>query len=577
MVWNTETSPIPPSPHSYQYHRNLPSLAAYAKGLENSPVAWQRHHSRSHVCNASAKEQLIHCKTTHTMDCDSDHLPISIQFNWEWKRAIIRKTRQWAAMDTSKLRSTVRSGMQQARALNTTAPEALDRSVTQLIRILSDAIDKSTPWNNPSPRATLGFDGECKQACIETQRLRRRWQLSRLDEDWQAYKKARNYMGRLISKHLQQAHRAKVAEAASTPKGIWKIAKWASNRQANPTATITPSLTKQDGSLEVNPKGKAELLRNSFFPPPISADLGDISDYNYPAPYQCPSITESEVERAVHRAAPNKAPGTDGITNGILQKTLDLLLPALCQLFNASWNMGYFPQHFRRSITVVLRKPGKEDYSVPKSYRPIALLNTVGKALEAVIGARPMYLADKYNLLPTMHIGGRRMASTEHAIHLLLERIHNAWKQNQVASLLLLDVSGAFDNVSHPRLLHNLRKRRIDPTTVRWISSFLSNRTTTLVLPEFTAKAIEVHTGIPQGSPLSPILYLFYNADLLEQCASRQVSTLGYIDDASLLAVGKTVQHNTQALKVAHQKAEDWAKEARFGVRNGKVYLGAFY
>jgi hypothetical protein len=106
------------------------------------------------------------------------------------------------------------------------------------------------------------------------------------------------------------------------------------------------------------------------------------------------------------------------------------------------------------------------------------------------------------------------MTSTEHAIHMLVEKIHNAWKHKEVTSLLLLDVSGAFDNVSHPRLLHNLRKRRIDPKTVQWISSFLSNRTTTLALPEFTAEPSEFHTGIPQGSPLSPILCLFYNADL---------------------------------------------------------------
>jgi hypothetical protein len=73
-----------------------------------------------------------------------------------------------------------------------------------------------------------------------------------------------------------------------------------------------------------------------------------------------------------------------------------------------------------------------------------------------------MYLADQHNLLPKTHIGGQKMTSTEHAVHLLLEKIHKAWKRKEVATLLLLDISGVFDNVSHPRLLHNLRKRRID-------------------------------------------------------------------------------------------------------------------
>jgi hypothetical protein len=57
--------------------------------------------------------------------------------------------------------------------------------------------------------------------------------------------------------------------------------------------------------------------------------------------------------------------------------------------------------------------------------------------------------------------------STEHAMHLLLQEIHKAWAKDKVASLLLLNVSGAYDNVSRERLLHNLRKRRIDGNIVR--------------------------------------------------------------------------------------------------------------
>lgn len=96
-------------------------------------------------------------------------------------------------------------------------------------------------------------------------------------------------------------------------------------------------------------------------------------------------MTIPEVERAVRTASPNKAPGNDGITNGILQQTLDILLPSLHRLFNACLQLGYCPMHFKETVTVVLRKQGKDDYTQPKAYRPIALLNTVGKTLEAVI------------------------------------------------------------------------------------------------------------------------------------------------------------------------------------------------
>ena len=130
-----------------------------------------------------------------------------------------------------------------------------------------------------------------------------------------------------------------------------------------------------------------------------------------------------------------------------------------------------------------------------------------------------------------------------------------------MASLLLLDVSGAFDNVSRPRLLHNLRKRRINTTLVRWIGSFLSDRSTTLKLQEYTAPSAPVETGVPQGSPLSPILYLFYNADLIEACQGENTESVGYIDDVSILAVGLTTQHTCKTLKTIHRKAETWARQ----------------
>jgi hypothetical protein len=301
---------------------------------------------------------------------------------------------------------------------------------------------------------------------------------------------------------------------------------------------------KPDGELASRPEEKAETLRQSFFPPPLQAYLSDISGYEYPQPIECPEITSSEIEKAVRRAAPNKAPGTDNITNDILHQTLDILLPHLYKLFNACLQQGYCPKHFKEVITVVLRKPGKDDYTQPKSYRPIALLNTLGKALEAVVANRLTYLADVYHLLPSRHTGGRKLTSTDHAMHLLLQRIHEAWADGKVASLLLLDVSGAFDNVSRPRLLHNLGKRRVNQTLVRWIDSFLSNRSTTLKLQEYTAPSAPIQTGIPQGSPLSPILYLFYNADLIEACKTENTDAVGYIDDVSILAVGPTTQRN---------------------------------
>ncbi|RYO14582.1 hypothetical protein AA0111_g11928 [Alternaria arborescens] len=205
---------------------------------------------------------------------------------------------------------------------------------------------------------------------------------------------------------------------------------------------------------------------------------------------------------------------------------------------------------------------GKDDYTAPRSYRPIALMNTTGKIMDAVMARRLSHLAETHHVLPPTHMGGRKMRSTEHTLHTVTKKIYEAWDRRigQVASLLLLDVSGAFDNVSHVFLLHDLRKRRVDEKTVKWIASFLSNRHTSIAIDGFQSTEYEINTGIPQGLSLSPILYLFYNADLIDQCNQEtDVMSTGYIDDIAILAWGEITKQTCDRLGKTLEKAQWWA------------------
>jgi len=503
--------------------------------------------------------RLIHCKIDSSLDYDSDHLPIAVAIDWRWQPATPTRKRMWAKTKIPVLRQTVEERLSRLNdGTELRNSESIDRFASSIVEALDAGVEASTPWSNPSPRSVAGFNQECKDMCREVQQLRRQWQRTRRDDDYEAYQQARNRKGRHIQKTLRKTHRQRVEEASASPSGLWRLVKWAKNRH-DASPACTPALAKLEGGLAHEPEEKAEVLRQSFFPPPLQADLSDLEGYEYPPPIECPDVAVSEIENAIRRASPNKAPGTDGITNRVLHQTLDILLPSLHRLFNACLRQSYCPAHFREAVTVVLRKPGKDDYTQPKAYRPIALLNTLGKALEAVIANRLAYLADVHHLLPSRHTGGRKLASTEHAMHFLIQRIYQAWSEGKVASLLLLDVSGAYDNVSRERLLHNLRKRRVDQKIVGWVSSFLSGRSTTLKLQEYTAPSTPIQIGIPQGSPVSPVLYLFYNADLIEACRTEESEAVGYIDDVSILAIGDTAQRNCKTLKIVHRKAEEWA------------------
>lgn len=392
--------------------------------------------------------------------------------------------------------------------------------------------------------------------------MRRAHRRDHTEESWEAYRAARNTKARTIKKALQTAHREKVTAASSSSEALWKLAKWARGRETLPPS-VTPSLQCPQTKREVTEASeKAELFRRTFFPRPPVADLRDTHDVQHTGQISLPPITEKEMLEAIRSTSPLKAPGPDGLPNRVLQATAEIIVGHLSAIFNQSLRIGHCPAHFLSSTTVVLRKPDKDDYTVPKAYRPIALLNTIGKIMDAVLARRLSYLVETYNVLPDTHIGGRRLRSTEHALHLIIERIYKAWNtgRGRVASLLLLDVSGAFDNVSHERLLHNLRSRRVDEKLVVWIASFLTERRTRITMDDFTSEEYTISTGIPQESPLSPILYIFYNAGLLEACElDRETTATRYIDDAAILACGDTTAETCAKLKVALEKAQSWA------------------
>ncbi|KAH7548754.1 hypothetical protein BM1_10920 [Bipolaris maydis] len=98
------------------------------------------------------------------------------------------------------------------------------------------------------------------------------------------------------------------------------------------------------------------------------------------------------------------------------------------------------------------------------------------------------------------------------------------------------------------------------------------NRHTKIVVDGFTSQEYAINTGIPQGSPLSPILYLFYNADFIDEC-NREANTTstGYIDDTAILAWGNTAAETCSTLSRVLEKAHLLPIEQQIWKHNADV------
>jgi hypothetical protein len=106
------------------------------------------------------------------------------------------------------------------------------------------------------------------------------------------------------------------------------------------------------------------------------------------APVSEPKLTNpDEVQEAIRDLKLGKAPGPEDIPNRTFKHLPLRAISLLVTLFNTLLTIQYFPAEWKHAIVFSIPKPGK-DPTLPTSYRPICLLDTIGKFFEKILLAR---------------------------------------------------------------------------------------------------------------------------------------------------------------------------------------------
>jgi hypothetical protein len=196
--------------------------------------------------------------------------------------------------------------------------------------------------------------------------------------------------------------------------------------------------------------------------------------------------------------------------------------------------------------------------------------------LTAVLAEQLIYYAEKHQLLLANHFRGRRGRNATDAVQVLTHRIKNVWEKGQVASVLFLNIEGAFTNADNMQLVKNLAKRKIPRKLIAFITNMLRDRATILKFNGFSSKAITLNNGIGQGDLLSMALYQFYNADLLGIPMGLDKGAIAYVDNAILLAIGNnfhTMHDKLVDMMTKPTGAINWAEKHNFCFEYSKLVL----
>ena len=199
----------------------------------------------------------------------------------------------------------------------------------------------------------------------------------------------------------------------------------------------------------------------------------------------------------------------------------EILAPILSLCFSSAFDLGIFPSIFKIAKVVPIFKSGNKQ--VVKNYRPISLFPTLSKILEKLIKTRLIKFFDKYQVLYEFQYGFREKHSVLHALLDVNVFALDAIQSKQQTALLLMDVSKAFDTVSHNILLQKLYHYGIRGIAYKLLESYLSFRNQFASVQNHHSSLKPINVGVPQGSILGPRLFLIYVNDIpnSESCNPR--------------------------------------------------------
>ncbi|KAF5973804.1 reverse transcriptase, partial [Fusarium bulbicola] len=207
---------------------------------------------------------------------------------------------------------------------------------------------------------------------------------------------------------------------------VWKAAKYMKSGDEAAFGKV-PQLVKADGTATTSHREQAEELLAKFFPP-LPDNIEDEGPRQQRAPATMPDLTLEAVERQLWATKSWKAPGEDGLPTIVWKQVWPSVKHDVLAIFQASLKEGVIPKQWRHARIIPLKKPGKDDYTIAKAWRPISLLATLGKVLESVVAERISHAVETHGLLPTNHFGARKQRSAEQALIILQEHIFSAWR-----------------------------------------------------------------------------------------------------------------------------------------------------
>ena len=284
-------------------------------------------------------------------------------------------------------------------------------------------------------------------------------------------------------------------------------------------------------------------------------------------------FTMKEMEDVINNTKPHKASGEDDIPYELIKHLPEAAKVLLLHLYNKCWLGDGVPRKWKTAVIRPLLKDGK-DPKQTTSYRPISLTSCLGKILEKMVADRLLYQLEAKLQLSQNQAGFRQGRSTADQVLKLTQSAIDKFHGPKGATLTIatfFDYEKAFDKVWRDGLLYKMIDLGIPPRFLHYVRHFLGSRKTKVQVNNVRSKNFFLNEGLPQGSAISPLLFLIFINDIDADLHPRTLASL-FADDTAIWVQGTNAKETTRdRMQVEVEKIAAWAKKWKMSINVGKT------
>ena len=338
-----------------------------------------------------------------------------------------------------------------------------------------------------------------------------------------------------ISRHVPSCH-VMSSESSTNPRTLWKTLNTILHRNPSNSFPESPDASSLANTFLDFFKDKIDLIRTKFLPS-HSPDPFLFPPAPPPKMINFIPATLAKINKLISASESKQCP-LDSIPTFLLKFCFNELGPIITNLVNLSLSERISPSSFKQALVQpLLKKSSLSTVSTDNlnNFRPISNLIFISKILEKVVASRIQSHLSSNSLSSSFQSAYRIFHSTETT----LLKIHNdlilAMDRGEVTSLILLDLSAAFDTVDHSILLTRLQNWfGLDGLSLDWFSSYLSLRSQAVSINDSISAFSTLSCGVPQGSVLGPLLFTLYTTPLGSVISKNSLKYHLYADDTQL-------------------------------------------